>query len=428
MASVLSRHAPPGNLPELSEANKDKWSKDFISHWMQGEIDANPDVVSKDRTKLTQFFDATKTASDQRKPKAVTWNAFPNLLVDSYPGVELQNQIADSSRVVQDEYLEWSVSRGERKYSGDIHSVSFTCEGPEYWQFLASAQKPDFIKLMRSLNSGFDKEMDNRDFFLKDHVSGNEVYNPANPWNLLSTTGTIAHLIQPNNTLSAEIDIAAQATVIRKDDKGRTIEDKDDLIKCSKYGNRGRNSDPRVSNLVGRFFQGTDIIQIGAGINFFARKGASLTVADPVAIYIHDFDKSNFKFDINSTTDGQALNLQDIEEPDRVFQWQRGDITKNQGLRIKIEVPKDLKQKNKDGEPLLVSNIYDTLNKKHIRYGAQFARYFTMSVSAVAIPGKTAEAQPCYRTSAAAGEKAPCAEFDGFPHPGISGTPGSSRA
>lgn len=39
--------------------------------------------------------------------------------------------IADSSRVVQDEYLEWSVSRGARKYTGDIHSVTFTAEGPE---------------------------------------------------------------------------------------------------------------------------------------------------------------------------------------------------------------------------------------------------------------------------------------------------------
>lgn len=80
MASILPRHAPPGNLSDLSEANKDKWSNKFISYWMQGEIDANPDVVSKGRTKLTQFFDATKTAADQSKPKPVKWNAFPNLV------------------------------------------------------------------------------------------------------------------------------------------------------------------------------------------------------------------------------------------------------------------------------------------------------------------------------------------------------------
>lgn len=99
---------------------------------------------------------------------------------------------------------------------------------------------------MKSLNSEFAGDMTDSDFFLKDYETGHQVYNPANLWNLLSTTGSIAHLIQPNNTLSAEIDIGAQATVIRKNDQGKEITDKDELINCSKYGNPGRNSDPNV--------------------------------------------------------------------------------------------------------------------------------------------------------------------------------------
>jgi hypothetical protein len=71
------------------------------------------------------------------------------------------------------------------------------------------------------------------------------MYNPANPWNISSTTGTITHLIQPNNTLAAEIDIAAQATVIREID-GDLVTESDRLIRCSGYGNPGRNSDPTV--------------------------------------------------------------------------------------------------------------------------------------------------------------------------------------
>ena len=55
------------------------------------------------------------------------------------------------------------------------------------------------------------------------------------------------HLIHPSNTLSAEIDIAGQATVIRKDSDGNIITDPQELIQCSKYGNPGRNSDPSVS-------------------------------------------------------------------------------------------------------------------------------------------------------------------------------------
>ena len=88
--------------------------------------------------------------------------------------------------------------------------------------------------------------MSDSDFFLTDPMTNSEVYNPGNQWNLVSTTGTIAHLVRPNNTLSAEIDIGAQAMVIRKDDQGNVIEDKDDLNNCSKYGNAGRNSDPSV--------------------------------------------------------------------------------------------------------------------------------------------------------------------------------------
>ncbi|KAJ5312238.1 hypothetical protein N7508_003068 [Penicillium antarcticum] len=411
--SVLKRHAPPGNLSDLTEANKEKWSKDFISTWMQGEIDADPNVVGRGRTPLKQFFDGVKTPFNQGDtPKAVEWNAFPKVIRNSYQSDAVRWAIADSSRVVQDEYLEWSVSRGPRKYTGDIYSVTFTAEGPEYWQFLASCQKDDFLKLVKELNSGFASEMSDSEFFLRDYVTGNEVYNPANYWNLLSTTGAITHLIQPNNTLSAEVDIAAQATVIRKNDNGKIITDADELIKCSKYGNPGRNSDP----------------SIGASINFLARGGASLSVAEPVALYIRAFEIGSFKFDMNGTTDGAATDLRDIENPEKVFQWQRGDIKNKAGLRIKIEVPEGLLDNNK--KQLLVSNIYDTNKGLHIKYGAQFADYFTMGVSAVGIESKTAPPEACYKPSdlVAGSVKAPCAEFDGFVLPGFAGPPGSSRA
>lgn len=73
------------------------------------------------------------------------------------------------------------------------------------------------------------------------------VYNPHNPWNDSTKTGSIAHLIQRNNTLGAEVDIAGQATVIRKDKNGNTVTNEAQLIACSQYGNAGRNSDPSVS-------------------------------------------------------------------------------------------------------------------------------------------------------------------------------------
>ena len=73
------------------------------------------------------------------------------------------------------------------------------------------------------------------------------VWNPVNAYNATTRTGTIAHLIQKANTLAAEVDIAAQATVLRKDRNGNPVTASQELIKCSLYGNRNRNSDPTVS-------------------------------------------------------------------------------------------------------------------------------------------------------------------------------------
>lgn len=67
-----------------------------------------------------------------------------------------------------------------------------------------------------------------------------------NYWNQSSESGCIAHLCHPSNTLSAEIDIAAQATVLRMDPEGALITDANKLINCSKYGRATRNSDPVV--------------------------------------------------------------------------------------------------------------------------------------------------------------------------------------
>lgn len=74
-----------------------------------------------------------------------------------------------------------------------------------------------------------------------------------NYWNMSSTSSTIAHLVQSNNTLSAEIDIAAQSTVMRIKEDGTLIADPLELINCSRYGNAARNSDPMVSTVLQKY-------------------------------------------------------------------------------------------------------------------------------------------------------------------------------
>ena len=114
---------------------------------------------------------------------------------------------------------------------------------------MADHQPDTLWDLYRSLNPEFADQMRESDLYLINIVPDPKaaVYNPTNRWNDSTKTGSIAHLVQRNNTLSAEIDIAGQATVIRKHPKGKTVTNEAQLIKCSQYGNAGRSSDPSVS-------------------------------------------------------------------------------------------------------------------------------------------------------------------------------------
>lgn len=137
------------------------------------------------------------------------------------------------------------------------------------------------------------------DLFLTNSRDQTErVYDPKNKWNYTTDLGTIAHLIQPANTLSAEIDIAAQATVIRKGKNG-PIDDDDALISCSKYGNQFRHSDPHVRALVSSKWahREADPLKIGSGINERARDGFKISIADPVALWISEFHDADLKLD-----------------------------------------------------------------------------------------------------------------------------------
>lgn len=114
----------------------------------------------------------------------------------------------------------------------------------QYWDFLAASQPEKLESLYREMNPLFATKMTSTDFW---DVHGN--YYPLNNWNATTNSGSIAHLVQRNNTLSAEIDIAGQATVIREKN-GKIVTDRTVLINCSGYGQPNRNSDPAVCRLL----------------------------------------------------------------------------------------------------------------------------------------------------------------------------------
>ena len=131
-------------------------------------------------------------------------------------------EISISLRAYQDEYLEWSVHKDQE--TGKIKEIIFTCEGPEYWNTV-SQDKKLLLELYRKYGSEEVQESDlyhSRDIYGRIEVSEckyryNQIvkkgdYNVWNKWNLSHAI----HLHQPNNSLAAEINIAARATILRK--------------------------------------------------------------------------------------------------------------------------------------------------------------------------------------------------------------------
>ena len=103
-----------------------------------------------------------------------------------------------------------------------------------------------------------------------------------------------------------------------------------------------------------------------------------------------EFNTDSFRLDPSG--DGDEGSLVDI--PAETFVWQRGDISKEQGLRLRVQIPDGVR--SADGQrQLTVSDMYDIKTKRHVRYGAQFADYITVGVHCVTVAGKTALAEFC---------------------------------
>ena len=193
----------------------------------------------------------------------------------------------------QDEYCEWRVERDP--ITQKILRILMTSEPPEYWQALhgdtlANIEGTDWVypftgdskKLLALYHQFVSPEVKyedlvcHHDFISNDPTAGPTViykkgaYNPYNKWN---TTHGIMHLSQPNNTISAEIKLGADATVLYKKE-GRLLTQPDALICGAGFGGTARSSDPTI----------------GSSVNDLARLGAWVTIQNPVGLYMHDLN------------------------------------------------------------------------------------------------------------------------------------------
>jgi hypothetical protein len=233
----LTKFDPPGFVQDLNDQQRGDWSQ-WISDQFDEARDRN-DASLRNYGPRPQFFNPlTNPPAADAIEADITWTAFPRILSITSSGDLQRWQRADASREVQDEYCEWSVTR--EPASQKITRVTFTSEGPEYWQFLAAVNREKTLELYRQHVSPLVRAED---------IFRHGKYNPRNLWNGSTTQGAM-HLIQRNNTLGVEIELAAGASIPRVRPDGSLITDEQELIECGKYGAAQRHSDPHIGALV----------------------------------------------------------------------------------------------------------------------------------------------------------------------------------
>jgi len=397
----VDRFHPPGFLedfarrPDSAEERARAWSE-IVSSWMDNAAVTygTPEVPSL-------FFNPLKDETPgEPASETIAWDAFPRFLTRWFQNEDEPDEkrwrAAETRRVLhvngrplrrvaqgslgeelqllyrqQDEYCEWHIDHepDDHNNEGRITRVCFTCEGPEYWEFLAEGTRPFFAAgdPRRDLVAGdlglvveLYQEHVNPAVTAADLVWPYDVaffdagtgswryyarqgtYNPFNRWN---TTDGMMHLTHPANTLRGEFRVAGGASVRRRDGGGQPVVDPEQLVCCSGFGDPNRSSDPTI----------------GAAVNGFARAGLSVSLADPVGLYISELALDGFT--------GPAG-----EEVTAAWQVDRGSREERRILRARFEVPAELgfavDQVLLDGDP--------------IRFGGQIVDRIQMVLTGIA--------------------------------------------
>jgi hypothetical protein len=285
-------------------------------------------------------------------------NGFPAVPTDICPQINWNSPTSSwktfgpaGPRGWQDEYCEWSVTRDPT--TNKISSVMFTCENPDYWFTLWQVDPETVLSIYQSVISS---NVQLSDLYLLDTsgkpvvnpLTGQPAYNPLNKWNAgpvitPGVSGGAMHLTSPPNTLGAEVYLAAAATLLRN----VSSYSPQSMICCSRYGQPYRNSDPHI----------------GFSANQLAKMGLTLSLTDPVGLYIQEPE-----WGVYATPDGTpAQNFWTVT---------RGNAP-GQILHAVFAVPA--------AQGYTVSDI--TINGQPIQWAGQIAQTFQMQLSATGFSG-----------------------------------------
>lgn len=265
----------------------------------------------------------------------------------------------------QDEYCEWFV---DRDAGGHITRISFTAEGPEYWEEMARLDPDLVVQLYREL---VNPAVQRADLFWQFDVMGRVVgtnnqfrrvfrrddYNPYNKWN---TTHGALHLTHPSNTLGAEINLAADGAVLRPGvplQPANTLLGR--LVCCGIPAGVNRSSDPTIA----------------AGVNGLARAGRAVTLADPIGLYLSTLDLAGLRGPNNQVIGNAALRVR------------RASADGTMILRAEVVTPA--------GATFTLDQC--TFEQAPLTTGGQIARKITMVLfgTAKTIPGRTGLSRNC---------------------------------
>lgn len=287
------------------------------------------------------------------EPANVFWRALPTSFDDVFGGdkealfafLDERQQFAGRLTRIQDEYCEW---RAVKDQEGRIVRILFTSEPPEYYSFLwddpynvGRTQTRELLVELYRERCGAPVELTE----LAD-VAGR--YNWYNEWN----NAHCVHMQQPNNTLGAQINIAARSSIVRFDTAtGQLKTEAQDLIECAEYGDPSRQSDP----------------SIGHAVNLFARENRFVTLENPVGLYMTRLDTDGW--DTPDGTDPQEFwkILKGQDDP---------DPAKAMIARAEFSVPEEL--------GYTVSDI--EIGGIAIRFGAEVAEHLEMRIGVLKSP------------------------------------------
>lgn len=410
--TAIKAYDPPGFLPDFEgiPGQLEAWST-AVSGWFDG-------VVESDGGRRSQYFNQLRhPPAAPALEQEIVWNGFPGTMRNRYGrrrALELADDVVPLSERTdglgsynygdiwtrlyyrpQDEYCEWRV---ERDAQGRITRVTFTSEPPEYWMALHGDTLPDvngnpayqtpgdpglLVELYQRYVS---EEVVYEDLICPvdlydEYMPGAPVYakgsyNPYNKWN---TTHGIMHLTQPANSLTAEIQLGGDATVLREA-FDKPITEPDALMACAAYGGPNRCSDPTI----------------GASVNNLAALGFDVTLRNPVGLYMDHLDMTGW-----TKPNGDPVE-------DEYFKVLRGREDLNLIERAVFEVPAE--------EGFTVGDL--RIGGDPIRYGGQLAEHMTVKLVGLASAGsKKTKPVPCEGQTFQGGSRSRLADMVSFAKP-----------